>query len=140
MPRENHRNGKNGTGTGRRSEGPRIPLPPADPALLNLDLERWAGGAVARTGRKYALLGRVESLRLTPEGTGVMAEVRGNRSAPHAVEIAVRSGVVKHVCTCSQEDGQACRHAVAALEALRFPMTAATEDDARGRRRKHAGH
>ncbi|MBD3868872.1 MAG: DEAD/DEAH box helicase family protein [Acidobacteria bacterium] len=116
-----------------------MPLPPADPILLNLDLERWAGAAIARTGRKYALLGRVESLRLTPDGSGVMAEVRGNRSAPHAVEIAIRNGVVEHLCTCSQEDGQACRHAVAALEALRFPMMTATEDEARGRRRKHAG-
>ena len=135
MPRENRRNG--GTGAGR--EGRHKPLPPADPVLLNLDLERWAGPPVARTGRKYALLGRVESLRLTPEGTGVMAMVRGSRSAPHSVEIVVRDGDLKHRCTCAQEDGQACRHAVAALEALRFPLAASTEDDARGRRRKHAG-
>ncbi len=135
MPRENRRNGR--TGAGR--EGRRKPLPPADPVLLNLDLEGWAGLPVARTGRKYALLGRVESLRLTPEGTGVMAMVRGSRSAPHSVEIVVRDGDLKHRCTCAQEDGQACRHAVAALEALRFPLAASTEDDARGRRRKHAG-
>jgi hypothetical protein len=55
------------------------------------------------------------------------------------VEIAVRDGDLKYRCTCAQEDGRACRHAVAAVEALRFPLAVASEDDARGRRRKHAG-
>jgi hypothetical protein len=115
------------------------PAPPAAEVLLNLDLTRWAGARLASTGRKYALLGRVEQLRVTTDGSAVLAQVRGNRSVPHSVEVRVRGEGLCHTCTCSQEDGSPCRHAVAALEVLRFPLTSPAAGETNGRRRRQSG-
>ncbi len=143
MPTGNRRSrGSAGRKTGRMKDGsggPASPAPPADPVLLTWDLAEWAGVRLAETGRKYALLGRVEQLHLSTNGSSVAARVRGNRSVPHEVEVTVREGALEHTCTCSQSDGRPCRHAVAALEALRFPLSAPANVDGTGRRRRHAG-
>lgn len=99
-------------------------LPPAAPLLLQADLMAWAGATVAGGGRKMALLGRVELLRLAPGGDSLEARVRGNRPLPYQVEVALDRGTLTSSCTCAR-DYAACKHAVAALEALRFPMAPA---------------
>ncbi len=122
---------------GRRRTPPAAsPAPPADDRLLGLDLKAWAGPAVAEAGRKYALLGRVLALRLAPDGASLEARVRGNRPAPHRVVVRLEDGAAVSECTCSYQGGPGCRHAVAALEALRFPLTALHDDPAHGRRRR----
>ena len=77
---------------------------------------------MAAAGRKDALLGRVEMLCVGLDGRSIEARVRGNRPLPYRVEVAIRESVLATRCTCS-EGTTACRHAVAALEALRFPLT-----------------
>jgi superfamily II DNA or RNA helicase len=94
---------------------------PADPLLLQLDLPAWAGPRIARGGRRDALLGRVETLRLSLDGRTVEARVRGNRPLPYQVSIELHDSSAQAHCTCSSELSGPCRHAVAALEALRFP-------------------
>jgi len=95
---------------------------PADPRLLQLDPVSWAGESIARGGRRDALLGRVEKLQLSIDGRKVEARVRGNRPLPYEVRIELIENKVDVCCNCSGAQG-ACRHAVAALEALRFPPT-----------------
>jgi len=116
------------------------PRLPADPRLLEVDLKHWAGEGVARRGRQEALLGRVEFLRLTPDGRAVDARVRGNRPLPYSVRISVSAGAPEAVCTCGRERAPVCEHAVAALEALRFPhgMTERAEPRSTPRRAAHA--
>ncbi len=101
-------------------------LPPAsvDPALLSTDLERWAGRRVARSGRETALLGRVLSLRLDPDGRSLEASVRDSGPIPCRVEVAAAGGLLMSRCTCPFDWGPVCKHAVAAVEALRFPRFA----------------
>ena len=123
----------------KRSREADKPAPPADPTLMGRDLVEWAGERIAHAGRNYALLGRVESLRLSPEGSTLFALVRGNRPVPYSLEIGVEDGDLSARCTCSQQPGRACRHAVAALEALRFPMPSPEERSARAKRSRHAG-
>jgi superfamily II DNA or RNA helicase len=98
---------------------------PADPALLRLDLAAWAGGRIARGGREDALLGRVEALRLSLDGRTIEARVRGNRPLPYGVIVERGESRTVARCTCSREAPGPCRHAVAALEALRFPASRA---------------
>jgi superfamily II DNA or RNA helicase len=103
-------------------------MPPpagADTALLSLDLERWAGMRVARSGREIALLGKVQSLRLGPDGRFLEARVRDTGPTPYHVEVAASGGILVSRCTCPFDWGPACKHAVAAVEALRFPRFAA---------------
>jgi superfamily II DNA or RNA helicase len=107
--------------------------------LLKQDLRQWAGDQVASSGRNYALLGRVQALRIAPDGSAVHARVRGNRPVPHTVEVVVTRDGLRSVCSCSRREGAACRHAVAALEALRFPLPTPEEQDAQAKRRRHAG-
>ncbi len=95
---------------------------PADPQLLELDLRGWAGERIANGGRKDALLGRVESLHLSLDGRTVEARVRGNRPLPYHVRVWLEDGPPRSDCTCSGESTVACRHAVASIEALRFPI------------------
>jgi superfamily II DNA or RNA helicase len=97
---------------------------PADPLFLTADLEAWAGPRIAQGGRECALLGRVVSLRLSPEGKIVDARVRDSGPTPHLVEVAVHGGLLVSRCTCPFDVGPACKHAVAAVEALRFPRPA----------------
>jgi superfamily II DNA or RNA helicase len=103
---------------------PPAPRVPADPRLLETDLGDWAGERIAKGGRQDALLGRVEALRLSLDGASVEARVRGNRPLPYTVMVAVASGSIDADCTCSREAPGPCRHAVAAIEALRFPSPA----------------
>lgn len=107
----------------RTRSKPRSPEIPADPALLGLDAAAWAGQHIARGGRQDALLGRVEALRLSLDGRVIEARVRGNRPLPYQVVVAVRDSRIAARCTCSSEAPGPCRHAVAALEALRFPAS-----------------
>jgi superfamily II DNA or RNA helicase len=101
-----------------RAHAPEVP---ADPGLLRLDLAGWAGARQARVGRKDALLGRVEALRLALNGRSLEARVRGNRPLPYRVTVKLEGARILARCTCSGEVTGPCRHAVAALEALRFP-------------------
>ncbi len=111
-----------------------VPLP-ADRTLLALELSAWAGARIARGGRRDALLGRVEALRLSLDGRAIEARVRGNRPLPY--HVSVRAGEPQPVarCTCSGEAKSPCRHAVAVLEALRFPRPAPPADPPRTRGR-----
>ena len=95
---------------------------PADRLLLETDLEAWAGSRRFRGGRRDALLGRVEWLRLTPDGNGLEARVRDHRTVPHQVKVRSFGGQLASECTCPDGEGPACKHAVAAVEALRFPL------------------
>ncbi len=110
------------------------PVVSPDPALLGTDLEGWAGARVARTGRKYALMSRVESLHLSADGTVLEARVRGSRPTPYRVEVTARGRFLLGRCTCPFDYGPACKHAVAAVEALRFPRTAVRARRGPGRR------
>jgi len=108
-------------------------VPAAEP-FLQADLTAWAGEQVAHAGRNYALLGRVLALRVSPDGEVVEARVRGNRAVPYGVVVRMDDGVLIGECTCSQDGATSCRHAVAALEALRFPLVAARAERGAGRR------
>ena len=108
---------------------------PADSQLLSTDLATWAGERLARAGRKDALLGRVEVLRLSADGGSIEARVRGNRPLPYHVEVRAEADGLACRCTCAGTTRIACRHVVASLEALRFPRSHGTE----GRPRSAAG-
>lgn len=112
---------------------------PADDRLLASDLDAWAGPRVAHAGRELALLGRVESLRLTDEGRRVEGRVRDSGSHPYRVSIAVLDGTLASGCDCAFESGPACKHAVAALAALRFPRPDLSRVAERARRPRKAG-
>ena len=103
----------------------RIPSPPAavpaDARLLALDLEGWAGRHVAHAGHDLALLGKVVSLRLADEGATLQARVKDSGPHPSTVAIHAIDDGYAASCTCPWEEGPVCKHAVAAVEALRFP-------------------
>ena len=101
---------------------PTKPPIPADPRLLESDLAAWAGPRAFRGGRRDALLGRVEWLRLTPDGSGLDARVRDHRPVPYKVTVRFRGGDLYSECTCPSGATPACKHAVAAVETLRFPL------------------
>ena len=124
---------RSGTKTDHRSP-PRLP---AHPSLLNLDLKGWVGEGIAASGRREALLGRVEFLRLAPSGRLVEARVRGNRPIPYRTQVWIESERMVSRCTCARESRPACKHAVAALEALRFPLSTVPHPG-QGRRRRSA--
>src|SRR5262245_3807677 len=109
---------------------------PPDPSLLSTDLARWAGERVARGGRKYALLSRVLSLKLNAEGNLLEARVRGSGTTPYRVEVRAQDGFLASRCTCLFDWSPVCKHAVAAVEALRFPRAPVV---ARGRHVSLAG-
>jgi hypothetical protein len=113
------------------------PKIPADPALIATDLRKWAGDRIAASGRREALLGRVELLRMAADGRSIEARVRGNRPLPYLVSVRTSPGGLVAACTCAKEMRPACKHAVAALEALRFPLSA-TPKEAPGKRRRRA--
>jgi superfamily II DNA or RNA helicase len=91
--------------------------------LLDLDLGGWAGERIAHGGRRDALLGRVEMLRLSLNGRSIEARVRGNRPLPYRVSVVIEEqhGPTAR-CSCSAVLQAPCRHAVAAMETLRFPL------------------
>ena len=74
MPGENRRKGTSGTGADRRSGGPRATLPPADPVLLNLNLERWAGAAEPLVQHLDTLRAEQSELLLLEDMLGVETE------------------------------------------------------------------
>jgi len=96
----------------------------ADERLLTTDLAAWAGVRVAGAGRRDALLGRVDRLRLSVDGRAVEARVRGAGAVPFRVHVASRAGGLEAACSCRASAGRPCGHAVAMLEALRFPVAA----------------
>jgi superfamily II DNA or RNA helicase len=114
---------------------------PADPLLLSAKLRQFAGHEAVLSGRQYALLGRVRALRLSPDGRRLDARVRGDRPTPYEVAVRVREdGRLAAQCACDGETDRLCKHAVAAVEALRFPLPAV--DPSRrhqGRRRRGQG-
>jgi superfamily II DNA or RNA helicase len=112
---------------------------PAEPSLLDTDLASWAGERTARGGRQDALLGRVDTLRLSLDGRTLEARVRGNRPLPYRVTVRAAGAVPSSACTCARETQRPCRHAVAALEALRFPLPRARRRARSGRRRAAGG-
>lgn len=111
----------------------------ADPALLESDLSRWAGRGVASGGRKSALLGQVESLRLVSDGRSVEARVRDSGRATHRVRVEVSDGSLASRCTCAHVDDSPCKHAVAAVEALRFPRPEIKQVIGQARSARRAG-
>ena len=112
--------------------------PPADPRFFETDLEAWAGKGVARSGRKDAVLGRVERLQLHDERS-LEARVRGTRPAPHRVQVFIDDTGITSRCDCPEPPGTPCRHAVAAVEALRFPLQHVAEGNRRGAPRAKRG-
>jgi len=116
-------------------------LPPAgaDPALISADLEKWAGARIARSGRETALLGRVQSLRLDPDGRFLEARVKDSGPMPYHVEVAAAGGLLVSRCTCPFDWGPVCKHAVAAVEALRFPRFAPGARSGKARMPKRGG-
>jgi len=111
-------------GSGAKTDHRSPPRLPAHPDLLSLDLKGWVGEGIAASGRREALLGRVEFLRLSPSGRLLEARVRGNRPTPYWTRVWVEGDQMISRCTCARESRPACKHAVAALEALRFPLSA----------------
>ena len=105
-----------------RANGESRPTVAADPSLLDIDLKEWAGERIAVGGRKDALLGKVERLQVALDGRSIEGRVRGNRPLPYRVEVRAGEGAPTVECTCAGDSSRPCRHAVAALEVLRFPQ------------------
>lgn len=105
----------------KRSTRPAAAAISADAALLSSDLKIWAGERVAHAGHESALLGKVEALRLASDGRSVEGKVRDHGPTPYRVAVSVDAGALSSRCECPYEDGPVCKHAVAAVEALRFP-------------------
>ena len=114
------------------AEAPKVP---ASRGLIEADLSGWAGEETAKLGRKDALLGRVERMHLADGGLCLEARVRGERPAPHVVRIWDDVGRLTLDCDCAAGRGEPCRHAVAALQALRFPLAEISEGKSARRRR-----
>ncbi len=116
--------------------------PVVEPSLIDVDLASWAGERVARGGRRDALLGRVEALRLSLDGRAMEARVRGSRPLPYHVVVRAAEPRPAARCSCSPESSAPCRHAVAVIEAFRFPSPPAARGGGprrRGRARGGAG-
>src|SRR5512145_1298400 len=94
-------------------------LPPADPVLLQADLAAWAGEAVAQGGRRLALLGKVDKVRLGADGRTIEGQVRGTGPYAYRVDIAVEGGALVSACSCGDQEHPVCVHAVALLQAVR---------------------
>jgi superfamily II DNA or RNA helicase len=108
--------------------------------LLTADLKEWVGERIAQSGRREALLGRVELLRMAADGRSIEGRVRGNRPLPYQVQVSAAEGRLISRCTCARESRPACKHAIAALEALRFPLSASPPDPSKlKRKRRSAG-
>ncbi len=121
---------------GKTPTSSKPPTIPADRRLLDSDLEAWAGRRAFRGGRRDALLGRVEWLRLTPDGSGLDARVRDHRTEPYEVTVRLQSGALHSECTCPDGATPACKHAVAAVETLRFPLSDVPKGGNGGRPRR----
>ena len=112
---------------------------PADPVLLSFDVRAWAGDRIAHAGHESALLGKVASLRLAADGRSVEGRVRDQGPTPYRVTVAIADGGVDARCECPYEEGPVCKHAVATVEALRFPRPALIQVAGSQRRARRAG-
>jgi superfamily II DNA or RNA helicase len=72
---------------------------------------------------------------MAADGRSIEARVRGNRPLPYQVQVRTSRGTLMASCTCAKQMRPACKHAVAALEALRFPLSELPRD-MKGMRRK----
>lgn len=80
------------------------------------DIEEWAGSKTTSKGEDYQRSGRVEEIRLTPEG-GLLAMVHGRKE--YFTEVTLVNGALSSICTCPV--GGDCKHGVATvLEYLNF--------------------
>jgi superfamily II DNA or RNA helicase len=111
----------------------------ADAVLLTSDLKIWAGDRIAQAGHDGALLGKVEAMRLAADGRSVEGKVRDQGPIPYRVTVAVESGELVSRCECPYEGGPVCKHAVATLEALRFPRPAVMHVAGSQKRARRAG-
>jgi len=111
----------------------------ADGVLLSADLKVWAGERIAQAGHESALLGKVEALRLAADGRSVEGKVRDQGPTPYRVAVSVGDGELESRCECPYEGGPVCKHAVAALEALRFPRPAVVHVAGSQKRARRAG-
>jgi superfamily II DNA or RNA helicase len=107
--------------------------------LLSADLKVWAGERVAHAGHESALLGKVEALRLAADGRSVEGKVRDQGPIPYRVAVFVDDGELDSRCECPYESGPVCKHAVAAVEALRFPRPAVVHVAGSQKRARRAG-
>jgi superfamily II DNA or RNA helicase len=123
----------------KRSTRPAIAAISADAALLSSDLRIWAGERVAQAGHESALLGKVEALRLAADGRSVEGKVRDQGPTPYRVAVSVDDGALLSQCECPYEGGPVCKHAVAAVEALRFPRPAVVDVVGSQKRTRRAG-
>jgi superfamily II DNA or RNA helicase len=113
---------------------------PADATLLGADLSAWAGERIAHAGHEAALLGKVETMRLAPDGRAVEAKVRDQGPIPYRVRVELSpEGEISSRCECPFEGGPACKHAIAMLEALRFPRPAVLHVAGSQKRARRAG-
>lgn len=112
---------------------------PADPGLLNLDVHAWAGEKIAHAGHESALLGKVGSLRLAADGRSVEGKVRDQGPTPYRVTVGFAGEEIEARCECPYEEGPVCKHAVATIEALRFPRPALVQVAGSQRRARRAG-
>lgn len=124
----------------RKPSRPAVVSVPADPVLLSADLTAWAGERIAHAGHESALLGKVEALRLAPDGRAVEAKVRDQGPTPYRVSVEIDGplGLVAR-CECPFVEGPVCKHAVATLEALRFPRPAVGQVAGSQKRARRAG-
>jgi len=113
---------------------------PADPILVTADLSAWAGDRIAHAGHEAALLGKVETMRLAPDGRAVEAKVRDQGPIPYRVRVELNDGGdLSSRCECPFEGGPACKHAIAMLESLRFPRPAVLHVAGSQKRARRAG-
>ncbi|HEX4823680.1 MAG TPA: SNF2-related protein [Candidatus Polarisedimenticolaceae bacterium] len=112
---------------------------PADHALLSFDVREWAGERIAHAGHESALLGKVASLRLAADGRSVEGKVRDQGPTPYRVSVALVDESLEARCECPYEEGPVCKHAVAVIEALRFPRPALVQVAGSQRRARRAG-
>ncbi len=117
----------------------RVPSLPAHRLLVEQDVRAWAGESVAQAGRRDALLGRVELLRLAPNGRLLEARVRSQGPTPYRVQVWVEGQTLESRCTCATAERPACRHGVASIEALRFPLAPPPGGRRRRRGRERKG-
>ena len=123
----------------RKTPRPAAAAIPADPLFLSADLRVWAGERIGHAGHESALLGKVESLRLASDGRSLEAKVRDQGPTPYKVGVAVLDGGLSSRCECPYQGGPVCKHAVAAIEALRFPRPAVMQVAGSQKRARRAG-
>jgi len=123
----------------KKSTRPAVAAISADGVLLSADLKIWAGERIAQAGHESALLGKVEALRLAADGRSVEGKVRDQGPTPYRVAVSVDDGALESRCECPYEGGPVCKHAVAALEALRFPRPAVVHVAGSQKRARRAG-